>query len=145
MYMPYNTHKHTPCWHAGTGYRLLLTSVYGRWFRGSDRVRGISLITWDEKAKRYSQHEKDGQPLSWSSPRTLLLFLNFFPIMECWCEISNQISSYSTAEPRRTEGPDQQNSFWNILHKQRSRGQFDSLSPYFSWGCAVWSFVVLSR
>lgn len=80
-----------------------LTSVCVCWFRGSDRVRGISLITWDEEAERFGQHVKDGPPISWSSaPRTMLLFLHFFPITECWCGINARIA-YSHHIHCRTE------------------------------------------
>lgn len=83
-----------------------LTSVCVCWFRGSDRVRGISLITWDAEAKRYGQHVKDGRLLSWSSPSgIMLLFLNFFPVTECWCGINAQISHSHHVQWRTEKNP----------------------------------------
>lgn len=65
----WNTHTHTHL------------SVWVCWFGVSDRVWGISLITWDEEVERYGQHVKDGLPLSWSSPpRPILLFPKFLQL-----------------------------------------------------------------
>lgn len=124
-----------------------LTSVYVCWFRGSDRVRGISLITWDEEAERFGQHVKDGPPISWSSaPRTMLLFLHFVPITECWCGINAQIayshhihcrteknqgtgSAEFLKNPSKTKTPEVVSTLWALV---------------FTSTCAAWTFVVLS-
>ena len=119
--------------HTHTHILFTHLSVWVCWLWVSDRVRGISLITWDEEVEREGQqHVKDGPPLSWSSPtRPILLFPKLLPIKRCWCGISAQISHshrfhYREKQQNRKEPRDRisripQKSFSNAVFIELQR------------------------
>lgn len=134
------THTHSP------------QCIWVCWFGVSDRVRGISLITWDEEVERYGQHVKDGPTLSWSSPsRPILLFPKFLQLGSAdvgSVHRSPTVIAFITERKGRTrknQGTGSAEFLKNpsqMKLSQSSGGRFNSPSPRFSLSCAVWTFVV---
>lgn len=144
--------------HSCTDHRLKHThthlSVWVCWFGVSDRVRGISLITWDEEVERYGQHVKDGPPLSWSSPpRPIILFPKFLQLGRADVGSVHRSLTVITfiAEGKGRSGKNRGTGSAEFLKNPSQRKLREALEDVstlwalVSVSCAVWTFVVFLR